>query len=160
MKTTIAASVRFLRGLRRPSKATNARRLRERGKELNSLVVREATVEDVPALAHLHVTTFNATHGRPFGHRPTFELREAQWTEKFAQRNAGWFCFVTQDAEGNLVGFATGHAYDHPDQPAFSGQLGKIYLLSGYQRLGLGRRLVGHVTRRFLQQAISSMLKI
>jgi ribosomal protein S18 acetylase RimI-like enzyme len=35
--------------------------------------------------------------------------------------------------------------------------LNKIYVLLDYQRLGLGRRLVGHVARRFLSQGISSM---
>ena len=37
------------------------------------------------------------------------------------------------------------------------GGLNKIYLLREYQRLGLGRRLVGHVARRFLTQGITSM---
>jgi GNAT superfamily N-acetyltransferase len=36
--------------------------------------------------------------------------------------------------------------------------LNKLYVLRGYQRLGLGRRLMGHVERRFLKQGIDSML--
>ena len=42
--------------------------------------------------------------------------------------------------------------------PGFAGELNKIYLLRDYQRQGLGRRLVGHVARRFLSQGIASMV--
>jgi len=36
-------------------------------------------------------------------------------------------------------------------------QTGKIYLLREYQRLGLGRLLIGHIARRFLSLGINSM---
>ena len=38
------------------------------------------------------------------------------------------------------------------------GELNKIYLLRQYHRLGLGRRLIGHVARRFLSRGMTSML--
>ena len=38
-----------------------------------------------------------------------------------------------------------------------SGELNKIYLLGEYQRLGLGRRLVGKAARRLLSQGVISM---
>jgi hypothetical protein len=45
--------------------------------------IREATSADVPALARLHVQTFNQTHcgGRDGG--PTYGVRERQWREAF-----------------------------------------------------------------------------
>jgi hypothetical protein len=48
--------------------------------------IRDAVLGDVPALARLHVQTFNETHrgGRPGG--PTYELRDQQWREAFAAR--------------------------------------------------------------------------
>jgi len=66
-----------------------------------------------------------------------------------------WFCFVIERRDGQLTGFAKGTRSDHPE---FSGELNKIYLRREYQRLGLGRRLAGHVARRFLSQGISSMI--
>ncbi len=69
-----------------------------------------------------------------------------------------WFCFMIENQHGELVGSAKGTRYAHPDQPSYSGELSKIYLLPEYQRLGLGRRLVGHLARRFLAQGISPML--
>ena len=123
-----------------------------------SFIIREATSADISALAHLHVETFNETHVGPFGKGPTYELRERQWRETFHVTDGSWFCFVIEHQKGDLIGFAKGQRYAHLDQPDFSGELNKIYLLRKYHRRGLGRRLVGHVARRFLSQGISSML--
>ncbi len=119
-----------------------------------SFAIREASAADVPALAQLHVTTFIETHG---GRGPTFQTREWQWRETFAQTKPDWFCHVISREDGALIGFAKGvpHA---GGVPGFAGELNKIYLLREYHRRGLGRRLIGHVSRRFLAQGIDSML--
>lgn len=157
MKDAINAALRSLWNLRRPSKARNSRLLRARGETAASLVIRDATSLDIPALARLHVRTWNATHGwRPNG--PTYQLRERQWRDAFSHVDGSWFCLVIQSASGELVGFAKGVRYKQSDPPDFAGELNKIYLLREYQRQGLGRRLVGHVARRFLSQGIRSMV--
>jgi ribosomal protein S18 acetylase RimI-like enzyme len=114
---------------------------------------RAATAADVPALAQLHVTTFVETHGGP---GPTYAVRERQWREAFLQRADDWFCVVIVRPDGDLVGFAKG--VPHRDIPGYTGELNKIYILRQYQRLGLGRRLLGEVSRRFLANGITSML--
>jgi ribosomal protein S18 acetylase RimI-like enzyme len=123
-----------------------------------SYIFREATPTDVPALARLHVATFNETHAPVLGNGPTYEVREYQWRQIFQMMDGTWFCFVIEDPNGELIGFAKGQRYAHTDQPDFAGELNKIYLLREYHRHGLGRRLVGHVARRFLSQGISSIL--
>jgi GNAT superfamily N-acetyltransferase len=72
----------------------------------------------------------------------------------FARGESDWFCLLVQRPDGELVGFAQGNRTDHP---LFAGQVGEIYLRGDYQRLGLGRRLLGHVARRFLSHGIESM---
>ena len=57
IKTVTIAVVRFLLGLRGPSKATNQRLLRERGETIMAFTIREATTADLVALARLHVET-------------------------------------------------------------------------------------------------------
>ena len=52
------------------------------------------------------------------------------------------------------MGFAQCNKSDHPE---FAGELNKIYFLRDYQRVGLGRRLLGHVARRFISQGVHSM---
>lgn len=58
--------------------------------------------------------------------------------------------------DGELAGFARG--VPHHDIPGYNGELNKIYILRRYHRLGLGRRLLGDVSRRFLANGIDSML--
>lgn len=154
MKRFLYAAWRTLAGFLRPSRRANLRRLRQRGEALDDLHIREATAADVPALARLHVTTWNATYA-PFGLTgPSVDVRERQWRAKFASADPDWFCLLVQRADGALVGFAQANRSDNPD---FDGELAKIHLLRDYQRLGLGRRLVGLVATRFLDRGITSM---
>ena len=83
--------------------------------------IRDAHPEDVPALARLHVQTFNETHrgGRDGG--PSFELRERQWHEAFSSPDRSWFCFVVEDDAGELIGFAKGTLHDG-GVPGFVGE--------------------------------------
>lgn len=122
-----------------------------------SFHIRDAKPEDVPALARLHVLTFNETHcgGRPNG--PTYELRERQWREAFAGSVDNWFCFVVENEAGELVGFAKGTLHDG-GVPGFAGELNKIYVLRGLHRQGIGRLLLCNIAHRFLERGISSML--
>lgn len=156
MKNFLNAIIRFLRGLRRPLKARNARLLRERGETLDTLVIREATHDDIPALAALHVKTWADTY--PSVRPPTYQLRERQWREQFAKADGSWFCLVVENRTRELVGFAKGRTYSSDELPGYGGDLNKIYVLREYQRLGVGRRLVGHVARRFLNRGISTMV--
>ena len=156
MKPYVAATARFLRRLRQPSSTVNARLLRQRGESAAAFAIRDAVPGDIPALARLHVTTWNATYPG-VRRKPTFELREHQWREAFENMDGSWFCLVVERRNSELIGFAKGQRYDG-DLAGFSGELNKIYLLRDYQRLGLGRRMVGHVARRFLSEGITTMV--
>ena len=143
--------------LPRPSKAANLRRLHKRGEKAESFIIREAVAADIPALAALHVKTWAQTYWltlRP----PTYRIREWQWKEQFKKNDGSWFCFVIENSKGQLIGFAKGKSYSHSDLPDFSGELNKIYILREYQRLGLGKRLIGNVARKFLSLGISNMV--
>lgn len=154
VKAVVFGAWRSVAALLGPSKADNARKLRQRGETVSSLIVRDATATDIPALAQLHVTTWNATYA-PMGMKgPPVAVREQQWREAFAKADGSWFCLVVENASGDLVGFAKANRSDHSE---YAGELNKIYLLREYQRMGLGKRLVGHVARRFLSQGITSM---
>jgi ribosomal protein S18 acetylase RimI-like enzyme len=122
-----------------------------------SFRIRNATTHDIPALARLHVQTFNETHrdGRPGG--PSYELREQQWRDAFTVTDGSWFGFVVEDDDGELVAFAKGTLHDG-GVPDFVGELNKIYALQRVQRQGVGRLLLCHVARQFLSRGIVSML--
>jgi ribosomal protein S18 acetylase RimI-like enzyme len=137
----------------RPTKDQNLRALQERRESIDTFIFRDARESDIPALAQLHVTAWNATYPRT--HRPpTVEIRAWQWRDTFKKNDGTWFCVVIVRPDGALIGFAKGRRSDQPEYP---GELNKIYLLPEYYHLGLGRRLVGYVARRFLAQGINAM---
>jgi L-amino acid N-acyltransferase YncA len=156
-KNLLDSIVRLIAGTRRPSKAVNERALRARGESLESFTIREVVPEDLPALAALHVKTWADTYPS-IRQPPSYELRERQWREQFQATDGTWFCFVVVHPQGDLVGFAKGVMPTSTDPDERSGQLSKIYLLREYQRLGLGRRLIGHVARRFLIAGVQTMV--
>jgi ribosomal protein S18 acetylase RimI-like enzyme len=143
--------------LPRPSRASNLRRLKRLGEQLSSFTIREAVEADIPALAALHVKTWTQTYWTVL-HPPTFKIREWQWKDQFKKNDGSWFCFVIANNKNELVGFAKGIKYSHSDLPEFSGELNKIYILREYQRLGLGKRLLGYVAQKFISMGISNMV--
>jgi GNAT superfamily N-acetyltransferase len=148
---------RFIMDIPRPSKAANIRKLNRRGERIESFIIWEAIEADIPALAALHVKTWSETYWtvlRP----PGFKIREWQWKDQFKKNDGSWFCFVIDNGRGQLVGFAKGKKYSHSDLPNFSGELNKVYILRKYQRLGLGKRLLGYVARKFLSMGINNMV--
>lgn len=122
-----------------------------------SYTLREASADDVAALAALHVRTFNETHTEGGRDGPSYGLREKQWRDAFAVQDGNWFCIVADGPGGELVGFAKGTRHDGA-VPGYAGELNKIYVLRRYHRHGLGRRLVCRAARMFLARGITSML--
>ena len=122
-----------------------------------SFLIRDASEDDVPALARLHVQTFNETHCSGHNSGPSFELRERQWREAFSANDGTWFCFVVENDEGELAGFAKGMPHDG-SVPGFAGELNKIYVLRRLHRQGIGQLLLCNVARRFIERGITSML--
>ena len=120
-------------------------------------IIREMTNADVPAVAALHVVTFNETHTANNSGGPNYELREYQWRTAFENVDGSWFGVVIENEDGELIGFAKGRPHDG-GVPGYQGELNKIYLLRRYHRQGLGRALLCEVARRFLRRGTTSML--
>lgn len=144
---------RGLLSLRRSSPAANARLLRARGESADAVRIRDALPADIPALAGLHVRTWNDTYA-PLMRGPPLGVREAQWRAAFAEPDRRWFCFVAVRQDGAPAGFAKGILRDDPGAP---GELNKLYVDREYQGLGLGSRLIGHVAQRFLDHGVTAM---
>jgi len=152
LEARLADLKRVVHARSRPTGEENARRLRERGESLDSIRVRDAVAADIPALAELHVTTWNATYRTSRG--PSVATRMRQWTEVFSKEPRLDFVVVLEDRAGGLIGFAAGKPYDGE----FMGQLSKIYLRWEYHGLGLGRLLMAETARRFLERGIDSFI--
>lgn len=152
LRTRFAGIKRWINARSRPTGAANARALATRGESLDSIVVRDAVAADIPALAELHVITWNATYQTTTG--PTIATRTAQWTQVFANEHRRDFVLVLQDRTGRLVGFTWGK----PHEGECEGELSKIYLRWEYHGLGLGRRMLAETAQRFLARGIHSFI--
>jgi GNAT superfamily N-acetyltransferase len=115
--------------------------------------VREASVVDAAAIAHVHVASWKTTYPGivPDAYIDSLnqEERTGKWEEWF--RGAPMSVFVAEDA-GGIFGFANGGAVrGQVGEPgAYDAELYAVYLLQGAQRQGAGRALT---------QAIASTLK-
>jgi L-amino acid N-acyltransferase YncA len=154
VKNTLFAIVRKVNSWRRPSKAANQKRLQARGETIDTIRIRELGIEDIPALAAIHVKTWNETYARG-NNGPPVQLRENQWKEKFRKKDDGWFVLGVENVNGEMIGFAVGQTHD---DEVYKGQVNKIYLLQEYQRLGIGTKLLKEIVRRFRQMGINSMV--
>lgn len=148
----VAALQRWLRARTRPTGKANALLLRERDESLDAIVFRDAVEADIPALAELHVTTWNATYHTTRG--PTIATRTSQWNRVFATDHRRDFTLVLENRDRRLIGFTWGKPADGP----FEGELSKIYLRWEYHGLGLGRRMMAETARRFLDRRIHSFI--
>lgn len=156
MKNFLNNILRFLNGRKRPSKQTNLRKLKERAESPDSFTFRDAIEEDVPELGKLHAMTWAQTYNAK---NTNILLRQHQWRKAFNEENDGsWFCILVVNKNNELVGFAKGKIYTHENSTEQHGDLNKIYLLSDYQRLGLGKTLFTLVVQRFLSKGINDMV--
>jgi len=155
MKSFINSIQRFLNGLKRPSKKTNLRKLQERSESLDSFIFRDATRDDIPELGKLHAITWAQTYNTE---NPNIQLRQYQWQKAFTEENDGsWFCILVVNKGNELVGFAKGKINKDKNSRIMQGDLNKIYLLSDYQRMGLGTKLFALVVKRFLSLGVNNM---
>ena len=155
MKNFINSIFRFINGFKRPSKKTNVKKLQDRGETIDSFTFRDATEEDIPELGKLHAITWAETYNRK---NPNIQLRQNQWQKSFSEENDGsWFCILVVNQNKHLVGFAKGMINKDENSGQLHGDLNKIYLLSDYQRLGLGKKLFVNVVKRFLSKGVNDM---
>ena len=155
MKNLLNSVLRFINGLKRPSKKKNMQKLHERGESIDSFTFREATAEDVPELGKLHAITWAETYN---ARTANIQLRQYQWQKTFAEENDGsWFCILVVNPKNQLVGFAKGKINKDEHTSQLHGDLNKIYLLKDYQRLGLGKKLFTRVVQRFLSKGVNDM---
>lgn len=151
-KSRVADLQRWINARARPTGAENARTLRARGESLDSITFRDAVASDIPALAELHVTTWNATYNTTRG--PTVATRTSQWNQVFGKERRRDFVVVLEDRNGRLIGFTWGR----PHEGEFEGEVSKIYLRWEYHGLGLGRRMMTETASRFLDRGIRSCI--
>jgi GNAT superfamily N-acetyltransferase len=126
------------------------------------MIVREATHNDVPAIARVHVDTWRTTYQGivPSEHLAnlSYERRANGWykilNHALEEKN---FTYVAEEETGEIVGFANG-GMERTGDPVYKGELMAIYILKNHQGKGIGRCLTRAVAERLHLLGINSML--
>ena len=123
--------------------------------------IRPAQAEDAPAIAQVHVQSWQTTYRdllpAEYIARRTLAQRTAMWQRALTEPLSGRCCFVADDATGHVTGFAAGGPQREADLP-YSGELYAIYLLREAQGNGIGMRLVAHVATALAAEGHGSLL--
>jgi L-amino acid N-acyltransferase YncA len=125
------------------------------------MLIRDATVDDASAITRVHIASWQTTYvgilPQDYLDSLSYERRLTAWRSLLSDTSSLWFCYVAEDDNGEVIGFAGGEP-ERSGNTDFTGELGGIYLLKSRQRQGIGRRLTGTVARRLAERGHRSML--
>lgn len=126
------------------------------------MIVREASLEDAPAIARVHVDTWRTTYRgivpESYLAKFSYEKRESSWVQMLSTPTASnHFIYVAEERDGSIIGFADGGS-ERTSDPAYKGELYAIYINHAYQRQGIGCRLTLSVVERLQALGFNSML--
>lgn len=126
--------------------------------------IRAASIDDVPAIAAVHVASWRENYRGivpdDFLDGLAVEAREHGWRTRLANLTADQAFYIAEDADGRVVGFACGGPRQASD-PAYipyTGEVYAIYLLREMHGQGTGRALVRAVAGRLAEHGMRSLL--
>jgi L-amino acid N-acyltransferase YncA len=133
----------------------------ETGVKGQDMRIRMATVADVAAIARVHVeswrTTYKGIVPDDFLANLTYEQREPLWRQVLSESAGLSLVYVAEDADGQIVGFASGGP-ERSGDTVYAGELYAIYLLDDWKRRGIGRQLTVTLVTQLVQAGFASLL--
>jgi ribosomal protein S18 acetylase RimI-like enzyme len=125
------------------------------------MIVRPAALTDAPGIARVHIDTWRtAYHGlipEDLLAGLSYERRLERWTAILSQPADGRSSNFVAEADGRIVGFASGGP-ERDGDPVYTGELYAIYVLKEYERRGLGRSLTRAVAGSLAAAGFGAML--
>jgi GNAT superfamily N-acetyltransferase len=124
--------------------------------------IREATPADAAALADIVIDSIQTAFRDRVPDQClawlTKDESAANWRKFMSRddREDGWFLYVAELAQGQVVGCALGGP--QPDEPGRPGEVKLMGVLPAYQGQGIGRRLVTCVAERLGRDGMRSLL--
>ena len=119
-------------------------------RETYLMIIREATIADVPAIARVHVESSQSSYR---GILPDNFLdalpsanREELWRQNLTDPRYGKTTFAVVAEETSVVAFANGGP-ERKGDGLYDAEIYAIYLLKSQQRCGLGRKMMQTLAR-------------
>jgi ribosomal protein S18 acetylase RimI-like enzyme len=118
------------------------------------MTIRPATPADARAIAEVHVSSWKTSYR---GLVPDFALDDLDvdlchlsWKQRFREMIPPKCCFVSEDAAGNITGFANAGPPQTTDLDV-DGELYALYLLQSAQGQGIGRALFSQAVQFLIE---------
>ncbi len=126
------------------------------------MIIRQATFADALSIAKVHVDTWRTAYRgmvpADYLASMTYEKSEQSWVGHLSEgESQNTWTYVAVDEAGKVVGFVSG-GMGRDNDPVYKSELYAIYILSGYQGLGIGRLLMLALVEKLVQRGFESML--
>lgn len=126
------------------------------------MIVRAANLNDVQAIARIHVDTWYTTYKGiipdTYLSKLSYQQRESAWQKILDDTtHSNQFVYVAESNSGEIIGFADGGKERTGDR-AYDGELYAIYVLEAYQRQGIGCKLALSIANKLSELGFNSML--
>ena len=103
------------------------------------LTIRQADVDDAAAIASVHVSAWRSTYTglipQHYLDSLTIENRTISWVRLLQRSRAGLITMVSEDHDGQIIGFISGGPVRHRD-PRFQAEISSLYVLKDHQQIG------------------------
>ncbi|HEY3267682.1 MAG TPA: GNAT family N-acetyltransferase [Armatimonadota bacterium] len=127
---------------------------------MRPVVIREATAGDAKGIARVHTETWKSAYRGivPNSYLDGLDAAASgiRWEKRLDTQPPNWFVLVAE-VDNRVAAWATAGPERTAD-PAFTGEIGGLYVLEGLQRQGIGRALVTECVRRLQGLALPSLL--
>lgn len=125
------------------------------------MIVRPARLNDVRAIARIHVDSWRTSYAgivpEDFLAGLRYESREAMWQRNLENPDWRSTLYVAEDVPGQVVGFACAGPEREGD-PHYTGEVFAIYLLHTAQGKGMGRALMQAAAQWLLAHGYPALL--
>lgn len=122
------------------------------------LLIRKAEVIDAYGIAKVQVDTWRSTYVNivpdVFLAKMSYEKRKEVWANVIQTTDV----FVTENDNGEIVGFASGGKAINGEYENYPGELTAIYILEDYQGQGIGRLLLKEVVNAITKLGFEAMI--
>jgi len=123
------------------------------------LTIRPAETDDAPAIAKVHVDTWQTAYRgiipQDYLDTLTVQSRTIGWV-RILGRGSNIITLVSEDNDGRIVGFASGGAIRHTD-PRFQAEITSLYVAPRAQRKDHGRRLFLSLSDRLARRGLKGL---
>ncbi len=121
-------------------------------------MVRKATLNDAPAIARVHVSSWRSTYRGLLPNDFLSSLSETGYAERWKRVIAeGTSRVYVAEDQDDVVGFASG-GRERAGETGYEGELYAIYVLDTAQRRGVGRELVRATVAGLRELGLSDMI--